>query len=187
MGILSGNYVYRYRTDEGGNGEAPRIESNKESGPHGDSPRALLDCMRLAGDKDSNAGGPRSIARTPKSPGSFGEPIARDLKESDTDDDRRSSGIAHGRKVAAGLGDSPEVADYGFLHGFARSLKSIAKELKDTLSSLHTNWSDGARKVAPGVYLTRQVRCLEVVDLVHFLHIDVGVYSIHPRWRYTLF
>ena len=175
MRRLLSNYVVRRRADEGGSGDAPLFDGKEDAAKPGESPRALLDVIRLAGDKASNAGGPWRNAEnnTPQSGGRYLDHTPRRPKALDMEDDWRSNGILHGRKVAPGLDDRPEVGNSGRRRGFARRLQSITQEMNDTLSSQHARWGDGARTVALGVYLMSQVRML-YVDSVHLLNLDVG-------------
>ena len=112
---LLGNYVERHRCGECGNRAVPIFDGNGEASKHGEAPRALLDCMRLAGDKTGNAGGPLGIPNktAPKCGVRYVEPTARRPKESDMEGDRRSIGILHGRMGADVLGGRKEVGDRG--------------------------------------------------------------------------
>ena len=53
---IFGNYVERYRNDDGGNGEPHRFGGKEGEKQLGESPRDFADCARVAGDKSSNEG-----------------------------------------------------------------------------------------------------------------------------------
>ena len=182
-GGLLGIYVERYRDGEVGNRDSPIFDGKKEATKRGDYPLALVDCMRLEGDMASNAGGPWEIPdkTSPKYGVRYVGPTARRPEESDMEGGRRSNGILHGRMVAAGLDDRPEVGGFGFLPGLARSLQIITKARRDTISIQHSNWNDGARKIPPVVYLMSQARRLYFGDLVHVLHFAVGASILFIR------
>ena len=176
-GGLYGNYVGRYRADEGGSGgvrnsEVKRYRRNLESRR---APSWISRDYQEIEQATREGRGGISDRTTPRFGGLFVDPIARRLKESGMGDDRRSNGILNGRNFATGLEDREEVPDIGLLPGFARKLQIITKAMGDTISSQHDNWGDGARKAAPGVYLMSQVRRPGVVDLVQFLRLDVVV------------
>ena len=110
------------------------------------------------------------------------DPTARKPRSQDTEDDWRTIGILHGCKITTGLDGRPEVVDCGFLPGFARSLRTICDDREEAISTQFPQWGAGARKVALGVYLMSQTRQVNIVDMVHFLHIAVGgVPSFRPR------
>ena len=91
----------------------------------------------MIGDRPINAGNHQGNdgSNTSKIRMYYLDPTARRPKEIDTEDDGRSIGILHGRKVTTGLDDRPEVGDCGFLPGFARPLQCIMKERGYTLST----------------------------------------------------
>ena len=172
---IFGNYVERYRDDDSGECAHPVSGGNEGAMRLGESQRDLAAPARMPGDRPIDAANRRGNDDndTSKVGICYLDPTSRKPK-GNTDDEERSIGILHGCNVTTGLDDRPEVGDCGFLPGFARSLQCIMKERGDTLSIRHPHWSDGARKVALGVFLMSQARRVGVVDLVHFLHLAVG-------------
>ena len=102
------------------------------------------------------------------------DPTAKKPSSLDTEDDWRTIGILHGCKITTGLDGRPEVTDCGSLPGFARSLRTTWRDREDAISTHRPQWGDGARKVALGIYLMSQARQINIVDMVHFLHLAVG-------------
>ena len=143
---IVGNYsMDRNCIDDGGCGERPRFGVAECSGQNGESPRGPGGRSRLGGDRPVVAGNPRR-GDTPMWGGYCLDHTAKKPNAIDMEDDRRSSGILHGRMVTTGVDDRPEVSDCGVLPGFGRSLQCIIKEREDNISAHHPQWGEVARK-----------------------------------------
>ena len=170
-----GNYEDKYLRADGARGVAPLHGSMEGSGALAD-PSPYQSCFARgpfggAGDNTSMAG---DVCL---------DPTAKRPRSQDTEDDWRTFGILHGRKITTGLDERPEVADCGFLPGFARGLRTICADREEAISTQFPQWGDGARKVALGVYLMSHVRQVNIVDMVHFLHLAVGGSLLFVRDR----